>query len=507
MTRLSASINQVWPEEALNLIKAKGLSVKKLQHKFKHIYFPWDLGYNNFRFFYKLQIQELPLFVVSAINNRDIENFLNLIYKKKLSVRVINGRHSSNVQNPDVYLNISELDHISLRKNVLSVGGGVHQGSIYEYLNKKNSNYHYIHGTRIVRSLANNIGRHLENNLNTSLTDVFSGGTAGSVGVSGITSCGGIGTFKRTYGLVVDSVKSFEIVVPPSNECKAQTLKVDSKHNSNLFWGLLGGLCSNFGVITNIKYVLPTIDKVIMYSVTFPWNQASSVLSLWLDTAPSRPNEFNEDIGLNAVGQNLGIEVGGIYVIPDGQSIEEAEIIILEQLDSLILLDGTYKSKVSTYYDTVNTLSERRIYQPFSATRIFMSSNKIDPDYIISQLELAQNLPGTYIFSIDLLGGRISQRSSDETAYYPRSANYFYDIFTFSTNSLDVDTITTWASETFETIYQPVQDTVFVGFQIPGLPNHLHAYYGNNSERLIEVKNEYDPNGVMDFPQGIPNIR
>jgi len=116
---------------------------------------------------------------------------------------------------------------------------------------------------------------------------------------------------------------------------------------------------------------------------------------------------------------------------------------------------------------------------------------------------LAKKTGGLCMFGIELLGGKIADRSSSSTAFYPRSAKYFYDIFAFCTSSLNVSDISFWAKSLFDAIYNPDTDTVFVGFIIPKLRHHLHAYYGKNKDRLLKIKHEYDTYGTMDFPQGI----
>ena len=84
MKKINATVTELWPNEAKLIIKEKGLSVVNLETSFTRIYFPWSKTYNNYRFMYKLQIQELPLFVIVPVNINEIEKLLDLAYNKKL---------------------------------------------------------------------------------------------------------------------------------------------------------------------------------------------------------------------------------------------------------------------------------------------------------------------------------------------------------------------------------------------------------------------------------------
>ena len=518
-SNLSATITELWPNKSKILIKNKGLSVKQLVKSFNKIYFAWNKTYNNYRFMYKLQIQELPLFVIVPVNRKEICKLLNLAYKKKLTLRIIAGRHSSNIQDPDFYVDLSEFDKVCLNhidcQDILIAGGGINQGRIYEYLFNQNTDKedkcHFIHGIKMCHPLYSHCISRLINNSNISSnisnlsadeTNLFPGGSAGSVCVSGFTTAGGVASFRRTFGLAIDSVQSFKIIVPPNKHCKkAQKLHVTNSNNQqDLFWALCGGVAANFGIVTEIKYVLPKINNAVMYSVVWPWDVAKEVLTLWLQTSPARPVQYNEDISIYTFGNDAGIELGGLYVIPEGQTDAEAIISITAEL---AIYGGILKTQIVTYEQTMTALSDGRVYYPFSATQIYFSSNTIDVDYVISQMENAKQLNGLYLFGVELLGGKISVRSPSDTAFYPREANFFYDIFAFCQSSLDINNLSLWVTEFFNHTYNQVTDTVFVGFPIPNLPKHLEAYYGTNKNRLISIKEKYDTYGVMNYPQGI----
>jgi len=506
MVRLDATVIELWPDKAQIILKEKDLSVPKLKKHFSKIFFPWDQLYNNYRFFFKLQVQELPLFVIVPQCIEEVRKSLNLAYLKNITLRVMAGRHSSNVIDPNFYVDMSEFRSVKLNGNTLSAGGGINQGSIYNFLaqNESQSQCHFTHGSKMCHPFYSHaISRLLKNTNATNDEFMFPGGSAGSVCISGFTTGGGSGSYRRTFGLAIDNVKSYEIVVPPTSAKSLSKVRHVCKDSAeDLFWALSGGVGSNFGIVTEIKFKLREINSVVMYSIVWPWEQAKEVMELWLRTAPRRPSNYNEDISMYASGNNIGIEMGGLYVVPDSQTDRQAVRAVKHELR---IHGGTLKTRVVSYPDSMVALAAGRIYHPFSSTKIFFSSNIIDIDYVIDKMNSAnKNINALYLFGIELLGGKIADKSSEESAFYPRSAKFFYESVAYCESSLDYCYINGWSTSIFNHIYDPHTDNVFVGFPIPGLKNHMQAYYGKNKQRLIQIKKQIDPSNVMRYPQGIP---
>lgn len=134
MDDLTVHTLQLWPRKARSIIKEKGLSVRQLRTQFKdHIIFPWDDNYDQQRMLFSTQIQERPLFIVQASSEEDVIVVLELLKSHIMTLRIVGGRHSTALQNPDIFLDMSSFDKISLNK-YLHVGAGATQGQVNAYL-------------------------------------------------------------------------------------------------------------------------------------------------------------------------------------------------------------------------------------------------------------------------------------------------------------------------------------------------------------------------------------
>jgi hypothetical protein len=337
----------------------------------------------------------------------------------------------------------------------------------------------------------------------------FPGGSQGSVGVTGVTTNGGLGSFKRTLGLAVDYVESFRIVLPPTRTQSSCMLVCTSSENPDLFWALCGCVALNFGLVLDIVYKPAVITSILLYFLTFSWDDAVRVISLWQRDAPTRPFLFNEDLNTYAYKKGMtsekGISISGQYVIPEGQSVDDAKLYVTQTLDPFVHMSTFFEMTVQTYQDTIKGLSDGRVYYPFSLQSGILSSLLIDPLGIVRHIEKGILIEGLHYYLLELLGGKISSKRSHETAFFPRDAKILYDVSTFYTSVADSWANENWFQEAFGFTYHPntLQNTVFPGLPRNNLDNHREAYYGTNVERLMTIKEKYDPLHLLRFRSGL----
>jgi FAD/FMN-containing dehydrogenase len=106
-------------------------------------------------------------------------------------------------------------------------------------------------------------------------------GDAGSVGLGGITTGGGVGYLTRKHGLTIDALLAAEIVT-----ADGRILTVDAKTEPDLFWAIRGG-GGNFGVVTRFKFALQPLPEFTGGMMVLPATPESIVA--FMDAALASP--------------------------------------------------------------------------------------------------------------------------------------------------------------------------------------------------------------------------
>lgn len=484
MNEISLKTTELWPFNAKQIIEEKNIYPCELKRKFTYIYFPWDESYDLERNYYSLTIQQRPLFIVQVINTKEIEHILDYCDEKNLKLRICNGRHSTQLLSPEVLIDMSRMDKIRLEpNNILYIEGGARQGQVNEFLFKKCKLNHYPH-----------LGHFTYGKIKKGLST----GTAESVGVSGLISSCGIGALRRTFGLTIDVVEGYRITIPPTCNSKAKTILVDSNSYPDLFWALSGGGAANFGIVSEIKLRTKEAGQVIEYSVSWPWEQSKQVIDLWSSTAPSRPNQFTEELDISKTSNILEINLQGLYLIPQGQTDEEAVNTVQKTIEYLGgAQDVSFPTKYSSIY--LNLVQERTFYN-FSIVQTSFT-NKINSHDIVNLMNLSLSLNEDVVIELELMGGIISENSKGSFGF--RNSNFFVPISSRWNRLEDSESQRNWIELALSTFVEEGIDGSYVGFPIQS--NKLNSslgnqiYYGESYPKLLLIKDKYDPKGLLTY--------
>jgi FAD/FMN-containing dehydrogenase len=115
-------------------------------------------------------------------------------------------------------------------------------------------------------------------------------GTVSHTGVGGLTTGGGFGRVARRYGLSLDNVTAVDVVT-----ADGKFVQASADENEDLFWGVRGA-GGNFGVVTSFEFQLHPMERqVLAGEVLFPLSKAPEVIALFADYGPEAPDELQLD--------------------------------------------------------------------------------------------------------------------------------------------------------------------------------------------------------------------
>jgi len=111
-------------------------------------------------------------------------------------------------------------------------------------------------------------------------------GSAGNAGVAGTTLHGGIGWIRRKHGLGVDALRRMEVVT-----ADGEVVTATPEENGELFWALGGG-GGNVGVVTELEFDLYEVGPIVGgLSAFYPREAADDVFGAFRSFAADAPPE------------------------------------------------------------------------------------------------------------------------------------------------------------------------------------------------------------------------
>jgi hypothetical protein len=477
---LSVTTPDLWPMTAKRILEDKGVNPETVKSTFENVVFPWDNEYNTQRNYFSLRIQVRPLMIVKPTNTNEIEAVLDFVKEKSLIVQLMNGRHTTNMVDSEVLVDLSFMNKVRVRGDEIVCGGGSTQGRANDVLFENGEHYSHFGHPDHPRIPA------------------FAGGSAATVGVGGITSVGGVGVLARTFGLTVDHVNSYTITLPP-NECSpSRTIKATKDQNADLFWALRGGGANNFGVVSKIRLSILEVPELIKYNVVWPWTNATRVLDYWRHSSMNRPRNYDEEMNVSK-STTPSISLTGYYVVFNNESVHESQELIRRELGPLVTdFDGRLSFTRVKYSDLYRTLVENRKYFNFSVIQAFFVQ-EFSPANVVELVDGAVVDDGFVSISLQLLGGAIRDVQPNETAFFPREANFFVDIATSWFRLHSSQNRNTWCNSAVLEFLRNVENTVYLGFPLTytNVRTTNRVYYGDNYRRLQEVKATYDPLNLL----------
>jgi FAD/FMN-containing dehydrogenase len=319
------------------------------------------------------------------------------------------------------------------------------------------------------------------------------GGIVSTTGVAGLTLGGGFGWLSRTYGFTADNLRSVDIVTADGRFRRASATE-----HPDLFWGVRGG-GGNFGVVTSFEYALhPVGPTVTAGMVLYPMEQARDVLRFYRDFTAGAPDELGSLALLRIAPpapflpeQIHGKPVVGIVVCYVGDAEEGARVLqSIKQLGTPVVDLIASKPYVKHQAMLDATVPSGRHYYWKSEYLSGISDAAIETAISYAG-RLSSPLSSVLCFH---LGGAISRIDERTTAAGNRAAEFVFNIQSSWTDAHESDRHVRWTREFWSAMRPFAAGGTYMNFLTADEgEERLRAAYGVNYDRLVALKNEYDP--------------
>ncbi|MBC7971336.1 MAG: FAD-binding oxidoreductase [Verrucomicrobia bacterium] len=327
-------------------------------------------------------------------------------------------------------------------------------------------------------------------------------GINSTTGIAGLTLGGGFGWLTRKYGLTIDNLVSAAVITADGNK-----FRTGETENADLFWALRGG-GGNFGVVTEFEFALhPVGPEVLAGLLVFPLSQANQVLTQYRKFAESAPEELNVWVVLR--------KAPPLPFLPE--TVHGKEVIVLAVFYIGDLAEGErliepLRSFGDAYGEHIGTQPYVQWQQAFDplltrgARNYWKSHNFIElhDGALAAIVEFAGKLPSPQceIF-IGCIAGASNRVSAEATAYYHRDAKFVLNVHGRWDDAEQDEMGIAWAREFFQASAPYASAGAYVNFMTEEEGDRVTAAYGSNYDRLVQIKQWYDPKNIFHLNQNI----
>jgi hypothetical protein len=312
-------------------------------------------------------------------------------------------------------------------------------------------------------------------------------GVVSRTGIAGLTLGGGWGHLHAKYGLALDNVISADVVTSDGRLLTAST-----NENADLFWAVRGG-SGNFGVVTSLEYQLHELGPVLGGGVFHPVAKAREVLRFFRDFSEGIPDELVIQCGAFALPDSTRVfAIAACYCGP----IAEGE----RALKPL----RTFAPPLA---DALGPMSYVQLQSMFDAffppgRQTYVKSNflrGLNDDAICTIAEFAGKSPSRLSFApfVEHWHGAATRVGITDTAFPHRQHSYNLMFWSNWEDASETNENVQWTRDCWNVLRPFLVEGSYGNYVSDEGDPFARAAYGPNYDRLVALKNKYDPSNFF----------
>jgi FAD/FMN-containing dehydrogenase len=436
---------------------------------------PTDERYDAERKVYNAMIDRKPRMIVRCADVADVISALRFARKQQLQVSIRGGGHNAGglgIWDDCLVIDLSLIRfvHVEPGTSRVRVGGGCTWGDVD----------HAMHEFGLA----------------------VPSGIISSTGVGGLTLGGGIGYLTRKFGLTIDNLLAADVVLADGS-----FVVVSADQNPDLFWAIRGG-GGNFGVVTSFLFQAHPVQMVCAGPILWNLDDAADVMKWYREFIVDAPEEINGFFAFLTVPPGPPFpealhfkKMCGIVWCYTG-ALEQANL-ILEPLrryrkPAFEFFAPMPFPMVQTMFDG---LYPRGLQWYWKADFV----NKLSDEAIALHIKHASELPSLHsTMHLYPINGAAHRAKNSDTPWSYRTATWSEVIVGVDPDPANADHITAWARSYWEALHPYGAGGAYVNFMMEDEgQERIRATYGENYDRLAEIKARYDPENFFHVNQNI----
>jgi len=325
-------------------------------------------------------------------------------------------------------------------------------------------------------------------------------GILSTTGVGGLTLGGGHGYLTRKYGLTIDNLLAADVILADGTLVYAS-----ENENPDLFWAIRGG-GGNFGVVTSFVYRLHPVKTVVGGPLFWPLDKLEPTLKWYRDWLPGA----SEDV----YAFYLTAEVPSAAPFPE--AVQGKKVCGL--MWCYTGPEDSFEKIIQQARDVAEPLFEFTAAMPYPAIQSMFDGLYPSGDHWYWKGDFVQEIPDEAIaehlrfavvptsqstMHLYPVNGAVHRVGANDTAWNKRDANYSMVIVGVDRDPKNNQKITSWAKDYWEALHPYTVGGAYINFMMEEGQDRIRATYGDNFERLQQIKAKYDPNNFFHVNQNI----
>ena len=330
-------------------------------------------------------------------------------------------------------------------------------------------------------------------------------GDTASVGIGGLTTGGGIGFLVRKFGLTIDNVIAADVVT-----ANGELVRADATTNPDLFWAIRGG-GGNFGIVTRFQYRLHELPQIVGGLLFLP--ATADTIAGFMKAAEEAPEELSTILNV--------MTAPPMPFLPEehhGKLVIMGMLTYAGDVEAGQKAVAPFRALATPLADLVRPMPYSGMYPPEEpgageyrpiATSRILFLDHVDQDVagtILERLEEHRTSPGAQMVAAQLrvLGGAAARVPVDATAFAHRASRIMIAVAAITGSAAELPAHEAWVKEVAADLVQS-DPGAYVNFVADEGPERVRdAYPGATWDRLVAIKDRYDPTNLFRRNQNIP---